>query len=151
VYSESGLYCIGIAIVTPFCVEKFLETWGEMKLVKTLASIAFVAAIASLVLLAVIRGDVLSQQVKDTAPVVISGDDQSVAPEPANSFYDSTLVLLRIVMALLAVAMELGAGLALHDARRLGQESVEDPEALAVTQVPAGSHVTVFENCGRAH
>jgi hypothetical protein len=128
---KSGLYCIGIAIVTPFCVEKFLESWGEVKLVKTLASIAFVAAIASLVLLAVIRGDVLSQQVKDTAPVVVSGDDQSVAPEPANSFYDSTLVLLRIVMALLAVAMELGAGLALHDARRLGQESVEDPEVIA--------------------
>jgi hypothetical protein len=127
---KSGLYCIGIAIVTPFCVEKFLEIWGEVKLVKALASIAFVAAIASLVLLAIIRGDVLSQQVKDTTPVVVSGDDQPMTSEPANSFYDSTLVLLRIVMALLALAMELGAGLALQDARRLGQGSGEDPEVL---------------------
>jgi hypothetical protein len=150
---KSGLYCIGIAIVTPFCVEKFLEIWGQVKLVRTLASIAFVAAIASLILLAVIRGDVLSQQVKNTAPVVISDDDQPVAPERANSFYDSTLVLLRIVMALLAVAMELGAGLALHDARRLGQESVEDPEALAAEldevhkQMVSSLHeLTVLEN-----
>jgi hypothetical protein len=128
---KGGLYCIGIAIVTPFCVEKFLETWGEVTLVKTLASIAFVAAIASLVLLAVIRGDVFSQRVKNTTPVVVSDDDQPPAAEPPNTFYDSTLVLLCIVMALLALAMELGAGLALHDARCLGQESGEDPEALA--------------------
>jgi hypothetical protein len=150
---KSGLYCIGIAIVTPFCVEKFLETWAEVKLVKSLASIAFVAAIVSLVLLAVIRGDVLSQQVKDIAPVVISDDDQPVAPEPPNTFYNSTLVLLRIVMALLALAMELGAGLALHDARRLGQESGEDPEALAAEladvhrQMVSSLHdLTILEN-----
>jgi hypothetical protein len=150
---KSGLYCIGIAIVTPFCVEKFLETWGEVKLVKTLASIAFVAAIASLVLLAVVRGDVLSQQVKDTTPVVVSDDDRPATPEPPNTFYDSTLVLLRIVMALLALAMELGAGLALHDARRLGQESGEDLGALAVElsavhqQMVSSLHeLTVLEN-----
>ncbi len=128
---KSGLYCIGIAIVTPFCVEKFLDTWGQAKLVKTLATIASVAAISSLVLLAVIRGDVLSEQVKDTSQVVVSDDDQPAAAEPANTFYDTTLVLLRVVMALLALAMELGAGLALHDARRLGQESGENPAELA--------------------
>ena len=128
---KSALYCVGIAIVTPFSVEKFLDTWGEAKLVKTLATVAFVAAISSLTLLAVIRGDVLSQQVKDTTQVIVSGDDQPAPAEPHDTFYDTTLVLLRVVMALLAVAMELGAGLALYDARRLGQESGEDLEALA--------------------
>jgi len=128
---KSGLYCTGIAIVTPFCVEKFLDTWGHAKLVKTLATIAFVAAISSLVLLAVIRGDVLSEQVKDTSQVIVSDDDQPAAAEPANTFYDTTLVLLRVVMALLALAMELGAGLALYDARRLGQEFGENPAELA--------------------
>jgi hypothetical protein len=150
---KSGLYCIGIAIVNPFCVEKFLETWREVRLVKTLASIAFVAAIASLVLLAVIRGDVFSQRVKNTTPIVVSDDDQPPAAEPPNTFYDSTLVLLCIVMALLALAMELGAGLALHDARRLGQESGEDLEALAAEladvhrQMVSSLHdLTVLEN-----
>jgi hypothetical protein len=135
---KSFLYCIGIAIVTPFSVEKFLDTWAEAKLVKTLATVAFIAAIASLVLLAVIRGDILSQQVRSTDQVIVSNDDQPATVEPQNTestFYDTTLVLLRIVMALLAVAMELGAGLALHDARRLGQESGDDPEKLTAELV----------------
>jgi hypothetical protein len=144
---KSILYCIGIAIVTPFCMEKFLDGWGEVKLVKTLATIAFVAAISSLVLLAVIRGDVLSQQVKDTTQMIISGDDQPTAAEPANTFYDSTLVLLRVVMALLALAMELAAGLALHDARRLGQESGDDPGELkaAINEVRLQMISCLFE------
>jgi hypothetical protein len=128
---KSYLYCFGIAIVTPFCTEKFLESWGQAKLVNTLATIAFVAAIASLVILAVIRGDILGQQMKDTSQVIVLYDDQPAAAEPASAFYDATLILLRIVMALLAVGMELAAGLALHDARRLGQEFGEDSQALA--------------------
>jgi hypothetical protein len=83
------------------------------------------------VLLDVIRGDVLRQQVKDTSQVIVSGDDESVAGEPPNTSYDTTLVMLRAVMALLALAMELSAGLALHDARRLGQATGDDAEALA--------------------
>jgi hypothetical protein len=127
---KSGLYCIGIAIVTPFCTEKFLEILGQVKLVKALATVAFVASISSLVILAVIRGDVLSQQMKDTSQVIVSDGDQPATVEPATTFYDTTLLLLRIVMALLALGMELAAGLALHDARRLGQESGEDSQAL---------------------
>ncbi|MGO9642360.1 MAG: hypothetical protein ACLP1Y_13775 [Candidatus Acidiferrales bacterium] len=150
---KSYLYCIGIAIVTPFSVEKFLDIWAETKLVKTLSTAAFAAAISSLVLLAVIRGDVLSQQVKATTQVIVSGDDHPTATEPSSTFYDTTLVLLRVVMALLAVAMELGAGLALHDARRLGQGLGDDPEALAAEldeahrlMVSGLSELTALEN-----
>lgn len=128
---KSYLYCLGIAIVTPFSVEKFLECSNKEKLIKTLATVAFVAALASLVLLALVRGDVLAQQVNDIAPTVTFNDDSTVpADQPHNSFYEETLVLLRSVMALLAIAMELGAGLALYDARRLGKESGVDPEEL---------------------
>src|SRR5207237_213408 len=113
---KSYLYCSGIAIVTPFCVEKFLESWNKEKLIKTLATIAFVAALTSLVLLALVRGDVLAQQVNDIAPTVTINDDNTAPAElQHNSFYEETLVLLRLVMALLAIAMELGAGLALYD------------------------------------
>jgi hypothetical protein len=41
-------------------------------------------------------------------------------PQPVNVFYASTLLLLRVVMALLALSMELAAGLALHDAWQTG-------------------------------
>ena len=127
---KSYLYCLGIAIVTPFCVEKFLESWNQKTLIKALATIAATAAPASLILLAVVRGDVLAQQINDVAPTVTFGDENPGATQPHNSFYEETLVLLRLVMALLAVAMELGAGLALYDARRLGVDSGVDPEQL---------------------
>ncbi len=128
---KSYLYCLGIAIVTPFCVEKFLETWGKEKLIKALATVAFVAAISSLVCLAVIRGDVLAQQIKNIAPAVTFEDDAPATEQPHNSFYEETLVLLRLVMALLAVAMELGAGLALYDARRLGKDGGIDSASIS--------------------
>jgi hypothetical protein len=123
---KSYLYCVGIAIVSPFAVEKFLEEWDSRKLIKGMVTVACAAAIASLVLLAVIRGDLFSQQLKELeTPVLITGDSP-VVPQSDNHFYDETLPLLQFVMALLAVAMELGAGLALHDAKRLGANSGED-------------------------
>jgi len=39
---KSYLYCAGIALVAPFCVEKFLETWSSPKLMKALATAACV-------------------------------------------------------------------------------------------------------------
>ena len=123
---KSYLYCVGIAVVSPFCVDKFLETWGNAKLVKVLATVACVAALTSLVMLAVIRGDVLIQYVQSANAVAVFGGDNSAAAQPQNNFFDTTLPLLRLVMACLALAMELGAGLALYDARRLGLDSGED-------------------------
>lgn len=123
------LYCLGIAIVTPFLLEQFLEKWNAERLFKGLATIACVSALTSLVLLAVIRGDLFAEQMKNTAPVIVF-DDAQPQPQPQNNFYDATVVLLRLVMALLAVAMELGAGLALHEAWRIGSDSSEDWEKL---------------------
>ena len=128
---KSYLYCAGIAVVSPFLVEKLLEEWASHKLMKSLVTLACTAAIVSLVLLAVIRGDLFAAQMKDSeTPVLVTGDTPA-APQDGNRFYGETLPLLRLVMAFLAVAMELGAGLALHDARRLGADSGEDSEKLS--------------------
>jgi hypothetical protein len=51
-----------------------------------------------------------------------------------SNFYDRTIVLLRLLMALLALAMEIGAGLALYEARRLGASSGDDPGRVAEAQ-----------------
>jgi len=123
---KSYLYCVGIAVVSPFCVDKFLESWGNPKLIKVLAAVACAAALTSLVLLALIRGDVLIQYVQTASPVVIFGGESAASSEPQNNFFNATLPRLRLLMALLALAMELGAGLALHDARRLGLDAGED-------------------------
>lgn len=122
---KSYLYCLGIAVISPFCVEKFLEAWASPRLMKTLATVACLAALSSLVLLALVRGDVLAQAARNVTSVVTFSD--TPAPQPENNFYDRTVVLLRLLMALLALAMEIGAGLALFEARRLGAVSGDDP------------------------
>jgi hypothetical protein len=124
---KSYLYCVGIAIVTPFLVDEAIERWNMAGLVKTLATVAGIAALLSLIFLAVIRGDLLAHEVDNRNPTVISDDIGSDAPqEPQSNFYRDTLLLLRLAMALLAVAMELGAGIALHRAWRLSGTSGED-------------------------
>jgi hypothetical protein len=129
---KGWLYCIGIAIVTPFCVEKFLEVWDCRRLVKISATVAFTAAFSSLILLAVIRGSVLAEQVQaEQAPAVEIDSDTSAPIQTQNTFYQDTLILLRLTMALLAVSMELGAGIALHEIRLLGPGSGEDREELS--------------------
>lgn len=128
---KGWLYCVGIAVVTPFCVEKFLEVWDSRRLLKVSVTIGFVAALSSLVLLAVIRGAVLAEHVKaEDSPAVEIESDNPTPAEPQNTFYRDSIALLRLTMALLAVSMELGAGIALHEARLLGPGTGEDPEAL---------------------
>ena len=122
---KSYLYCLGVAIATPFLLEQVLGKWNAERLFKGLAAIACAAALTSLVLLAVIRGDLFAQEMQNTAPV-ITFDDAQPQPPAQNNFYDETVALLRLVMAFLAIAMELGAGLALHEAWRMGIDSSED-------------------------
>jgi cell division protein FtsB len=124
---KSYLYCVGIAIVTPFLVDEAIERWNMAGLVKTLATVAGIAALLSLIFLAVIRGDLLAHEVDHRNQTVVSDDIGSDAQqEPQSNFYRDTLLLLRLAMALLAVAMELGAGIALHRAWRLSGTSGED-------------------------
>jgi hypothetical protein len=69
------------------------------------------------ILLAVIRGEILAQALEaGEATVLIEDAGAQAVSHP--DFYQSTLTLLQIVMGLLAFAMEVGAGLALHDAIR---------------------------------
>jgi len=126
------LYCLGIAIVTPFLLEQFLEKWNAARLFKGLAAIACMAALTSLVLLAMIRGNLFAEQMKDTAaPAIVFDDAQPKEPPPTeNNFYVATFALLRLAMVLLALAMELAAGLALHEAWRIGSDSSEDWQKL---------------------
>jgi hypothetical protein len=79
-----------------------------------------------LVCLAVIRGDLLAEQWKTTqSPIVI--DDATPTELPAETtFYANALPLLSFTMVLLAIAMELGAGLALHNAWRMTSETGDD-------------------------
>ena len=133
---KSYLYCFGIAVVTPFLAEMTLERWKTERLFKSVAAVACLAALVSLMLLAMIRGDVLAEQMNNSTPV-IAFDDVQPSPTSQNNFYAATIPFLRLVMILLAVAMELGAGLALHEAWRLISDVAEDWKQLEsrVTEV----------------
>jgi len=122
---KSYVYCLGIAVVTPFLVEKVLESCGTDKLFRSLVVIACASALLSLMLLAVIRGDLLATESSNAAPVVIF-DNATPAPQPQDHFYSATTPLLRLAMLLLSLAMELGAGLALHKAWRMVPDTSED-------------------------
>ncbi len=149
---KAWLYCLGIAVVTPFLVEKILDSWASPRLVKILATVACVAAVTSLVLLAVIRGDLLTEQITNATAVVMNGD----APPPVavSTFFDRTLGFLRIIMAFLALAIELGAGIALYEARRWsasGEDGVSLRSALAAVRdemIEHGRALWLLENEG---
>ncbi len=152
---KSYLYCVGIAIVSPYCIERCLEAWDCRRLITVLATFAGTAAITSLILLAVIRGDLFSQELKESETPVVVTDESRAVPQDDNHFYEQALPLLQLVMALLAVAMELGAGLAFHDAKRFGTDSGEDSETVAkeliavrMKMATVGSQIIEYANEG---
>ena len=154
---KAWLYCLGIAIVTPFLVDRVLERWASPRLVDVLATVAGIAAIVSLILLAEIRGDLLAQQVTSTPTAVIENADNPPPPATENTFYDRTLGLLRLVMAFLAFAIEIGAGIALYEAGQWLSFTGEDATALrrehaAVRErmIAHGHEVWALENAGAA-
>ena len=125
-------YCIGIALVTPFAVEEFLDAWKNENFFKLIVTGVFCAALTGGALLAAVRGDLLAQQVKQPEPAVMI-DGQPVVDEPAqeNSFYETTRGLLRMLMVFLALAIDLASGIAIHKARLLSNVSGEDPVTLS--------------------
>jgi hypothetical protein len=143
---KSYVFCVGIAVVTPFLVEKVITLWDSAWLVKSLATIGCCAALVSLVLLAEIRGDLLTEEIK-MASTEMTVDSAGPAHPEDFTFYDRTLALLRVAMGSLAVAMELGAGLALREARQLASDSAEDPESLReeLTKVEQGMAGLIIE------
>lgn len=154
---KAWLYCLGIAVVTPFLVDRILERWASPRLVNVLATVAGIAAIVSLILLAEIRGDLLAQQVTNTPSAVIDNAEASPPPATENTFYERTLGLLRLVMAFLAFAIEIGAGIALHEAGQWSSFTGEDATALrrelaAVRErmIAHGHEVWALENAGAA-
>jgi hypothetical protein len=130
-----------------------LDLWASPKLVKILATVAGVAAVTSLVLLAVVRGDLLIEHIRNVAPVVVMNGD--APPPPAvSTFFERTLGLLRIIMAFLALAIELGAGIALYEARRWsasGEDGVSLRRSLAALRdemIEHGHALWLLENEG---
>jgi hypothetical protein len=76
--------------------------------------------------LAAIRGHLLGYQIRESSSVVIEGEEQPVEKQSKTSFYEETVGLLQLTMILLAFSLEMGAGLAIHEAERLNENMGED-------------------------
>lgn len=127
-----NLYCLGIAVITPFAVEEFLRAWKSEQLFKVIVTLVFITALTGGGLLAAIRGELLAQQVDQSAsPAAVIEGENAPAPPAENAFYESTRKSLQLLMLFLAIAIDLGAGVALHRALPAGARSGEDYDKLS--------------------
>ena len=122
----SWLVSGGMAVLTPFLVDRLLEKPGMEKVLKVLTGVAAVASLASLMLLALIRGDLLAQQIRETEASAVVIDGAPTQPASPNTFYDRATILLCAALFLMAFATEAGGGLALHEAWSSNSDDSED-------------------------
>jgi hypothetical protein len=125
------LYCLGIALATPFGVEEFLQAWRDERVLKAVVTVVFLAALIGGSLLAAVRGELLAASVVPQGPAAVIEGDSATPPAQDNTFYTSTHGLLRLLMLFLALAIDLGAGVAVHRALMIGAAAGESAEALA--------------------
>jgi NADH:ubiquinone oxidoreductase subunit 6 (subunit J) len=123
---KSLIYCTAVAVLTPFLVHCVLTRRDTEKLIRWAAAIACAAAITGVMLLAVIRGNIFMQEFETMNAAVVIDDAQPAAPQPETDFYKDTLGYLMAFMLLISLAMELGAGLALHEGSRMLAPDSED-------------------------
>lgn len=121
------LISVGVAVLAPFLIDRVLS-WNEV-LVKVLTAVAAIGAIASGMLLAEIRGSLFVQQMQQNEAQAVVIDDATPEPAPENNFYQSSTATLTMAMLLLAFSMEIGAGIALHEAARSWPDTSEDWKA----------------------
>lgn len=129
---KGWLYSLGIAVLTPLLVDKTIDAWESRATIlwRAIVTTACLAAFGAQLLLGVVRGNIMRQQVANPVPAIVIEEDVAAPESPQNNFYDESVGYLQLVMVLFAGALELGAGAAWREARRWGLPSGEDREAL---------------------
>jgi hypothetical protein len=120
------LIAAGMAVLTPFLVDYLLERPRMERVLTALTAVAATASLATVMLLALVRGELLGEQMRQSEASAIILDDAPQQAETPNTFYDRTTAWLRLALFLMAFAMEAGAGLVLHAAWRSAPDDSED-------------------------
>ncbi len=120
------LVCIGIALITPYAVHKLLGAYKSERLLNGIIALVFVCAAAGGALVAGIRADLLARQIQDTAPAVEIDGEAAPSVETPVSFYEETKTSMRLLMVLLALAIDLVAGVAIYQAMEAWDDSGRD-------------------------
>jgi hypothetical protein len=122
----SWLISAGMAVLTPFLIDHFLESPRMEPALRILTAVAAVTSLASLMLLALVRGDLLAQQIRESESQAVVVDDTQHQTQTPNNFYDRATGLLCAALLLMAFATEVGGGLVLHAAWRSAPNDLED-------------------------
>ncbi len=122
----SWLIAAGMAVLTPLLVDHLLESPGMHRVLTALTAVTAAASLASLMLLALVRGDLLGEQMRESEASAVILDDAPSQTDTSNTFYDRTTGLLRLALFLMAFAMKTGAGLVLHAAWRSAPDDSQD-------------------------
>jgi len=122
----SWLISAGLAALTPFLIDRLLENPRMEPALKILTAIAATASLASLMLLALVRGDLMGQQIHESESQAVVIDDSEPQAQTQNTFYDKATGLLCAALLLMAFATEVGGGLVLHAAWRSMPDDSED-------------------------
>ncbi len=109
---EAWVLCFGVACVATFWTDRTLAEVSCNALLKSVCVIALLASMTGILIMAFLRGDILAFYLKSAA---------GAAPDAAaaTAFYSHAIWKLQVFMALLAVAMELGSGVAMFEAGKL--------------------------------
>jgi len=129
---KAWLYGVGIALVTPVLVDLATEKLEPRMpwISKVIVTVACIAALSAQMFIAVVRGNVMREQMTATkAVIVVEGEDSEPAPA-GEAFYNQNAGTLQLAMLLFALSLELGAGIAWHQARRWGVLEGEDRDQL---------------------
>ncbi len=109
---ETWVICFGIACVATFWTDRTLAEVNCAGLLKSVCLIALLASMTGIFIMALLRGDILAFYLKTAAG---AATDTGTATD----FYSHAIWKLQILMALLAIAMELGSGVAMFEAGKL--------------------------------
>jgi hypothetical protein len=139
---ESWLFSVGLAIVGGFWAAQVIERYDGTRTLQLVFVAAFLSTLAGLIILAILRGDLLSLNVMTalgtTSP---NGDPPSTAE--ALRFYAGAVPLLRWFFALLTVAMEIGIGAAVVEAEKI--DVISQAEAAAACRRIGAIEAEVIE------
>lgn len=122
------LFSLGLAILVPYVVDRFLERFRSAWVEKMVVLAALVSGVMALVSFAEVRGDVLAHYLNSSAAVVVDGGGQE-EPSPSGGDGKQVFALLRQAMVSAALAFELAAGLAFfafREARRNNDQGRRD-------------------------
>ena len=115
---KTWLFSLGVALLGVVSTDIALEKLGSQTVIKAVCIVAWLAGLGSFLVMAILRGEIVSLYLQNALASTGGGAAFQGSIDTAADFYGPAAVKLRWIFALLTVAIELTAGILLHEARR---------------------------------